>query len=49
MLGILLCRVELVLGLRWRDGHSSTLLIPMYLEHDRLIHGLDPVAIAALH
>ena len=48
MLGVLLCRVELVLGLRWRDYYSSTLLIPMYIEHDRLIHGLYPVA-AALH
>ena len=44
MLGVLLCRIELVLGLRWRHDHSSTLLIPVYLEHDRLIHGLDPVA-----
>lgn len=50
MLGVLLCRVELVLGLRWGDDDSSscTVLIPLYLKDDRLVHGLHPVA-GALH
>ena len=47
ILGVLLGRVESVLSLRLRyDNDSSSLLIPVYLEHDRLIHGLDPVAAA---